>query len=473
MTMAGDDISNLWRMDATRLATRMESGDVTPRAVAEHFLERSARLNPAVNAFVDLDSKTILGEADAATARQKSGQRRGKLDGVPIAIKDNIFVAGRPARWGSLLYEHHVPERDDICVERLRDAGLVIFGKTTSPEFAMSGRTQSRLSGVTKNPWDLTLTPGGSSGGAAAAVAAGLVPLAVGTDAGGSTRLPASYTGLLGLRPSNGQIPRRYGFPPLALDFQSIGLITRPTRDLQALFAIVSGPDARDPASLLATQAAHPDRPLRLGTFSRVEGRSADPDVIEAVALACRQFAAAGREVVACAPPYDFAEVASIWSSLIAVGARRVVNHHTETERHKLTEPMADLAARGGEILASDFIEVLDRLQAFRAETSAHWGDFDALIVPTSSAPAWPFDQESPASIGGDPGSPTLQGMFALWVNAMGYCGLGVPVGQSPDGRPIGIQIITRANQDRLAIALSAELERAGDWGGRWPALAG
>ena len=128
-----------------------------------------------------------------------------------------------------------VPERDDVCVERLRAAGAVIIGKTTTPEFALSGRTENLATGTTRNPWDPRLTPGGSSGGAVAAVAAGMVPLAIGTDAGGSTRIPASYTGLVGLRPSNGRIPRCYGFPPMALDFQAIGVITRTMRDLELM----------------------------------------------------------------------------------------------------------------------------------------------------------------------------------------------------------------------------------------------
>ena len=238
-----------WQLDATALSALLDTREITPLQLLEQSLGRLNALEPVLNAFTHVDRDGALAAAKAATARQAAGVRLGPLDGIPVSVKDNIFVAGLPARWGSLLFREHIPDRDDICVERLRVAGAVIIGKTTTPELAMLGRTDSRLSGVTRSPWDPALTPGGSSGGASASVAAGITTLAIGTDMGGSTRLPASYTSLLGMRPSTGRIPRRYGFPATAIDFQVIGPFARTMRDMRLLYGTLVGPDTRDPYS--------------------------------------------------------------------------------------------------------------------------------------------------------------------------------------------------------------------------------
>jgi aspartyl-tRNA(Asn)/glutamyl-tRNA(Gln) amidotransferase subunit A len=235
-----------WQLDATALSALLDAREITPLRLLEQTLGRLDALEPVLNAFTHVDRDGALAAATAATARQAAGVRLGPLDGIPVSVKDNIFVAGLPARWGSLLFRDHIPDRDDICVERMRAAGAVIVGKTTTPELAMLGRTDSRLSGVTRSPWDPTLTPGGSSGGASASVAAGITTLAIGTDMGGSTRLPASYTGLLGMRPSTGRIARRFGFPATAIDFPVIGPFTRTMRDMRLLYGALAGPDPRD-----------------------------------------------------------------------------------------------------------------------------------------------------------------------------------------------------------------------------------
>src|SRR5262245_49481267 len=313
----------LWREDATGLAALLDTRQITPIELLEMYLERCDRLAPTLNAFTLLDRTGAAAAAEDATGRQQAGRRLGPLDGIPVAIKDNLFVAGLPAEWGSLMLKGFVPELDDICVERLRANGAIIIGKTTTPEFALSGRTENRVTGTTRNPWDPRLTPGGSSGGAVAAVAAGMVPLAIGTDAGGSTRMPASYTGLVGLRPSNGRVPRRYGFPPMALDFQAIGLITRTMRDLTLVFSAVAGPDVRDPISLPASPPRRQARPRRLGSFTNVGAEGASTEVVAAHAEALRQLAQLGYIIEPCSAPFDVTEIRGIWDTITAVGAAR------------------------------------------------------------------------------------------------------------------------------------------------------
>src|SRR5215470_17820579 len=305
--------TEFWREDATGLAALLNAGRTTPIELLEMYLERCDRLGPALNPFTLLDRAGATAAAQAAADRQKAGRRLGSLDGIPVVIKDNLYVAGLPAEWGSLMLKGFMPDRDDICVERLRAQGAIIVGKTTTPEFALSGRTENKVTGTTRNPWDSRLTPGGSSGGAVAAVAAGMVPLAIGTDAGGSTRMPASYTGLVGLRPSNGRVPRRYGFPPMALDFQAIGLIARTMRDLKLLFGVIAGPDVRAPISLATSQLRRQAKPRRLGWFTTVGPDGASAEVVASHAEALRQLAQLGCIIEPCIAPFDIKELRAIW----------------------------------------------------------------------------------------------------------------------------------------------------------------
>jgi aspartyl-tRNA(Asn)/glutamyl-tRNA(Gln) amidotransferase subunit A len=436
------------------------------------YLERCDLLEPKLNAFALLDRDGAAAAAKAATERQATGRRLGPLDGIPVAIKDNFFVAGLPAAWGSLMLEGFVPERDDICVERLRAAGAVIVGKTTTPEFALSGRTENRVTGTTRNPWNPDLTPGGSSGGAVAAVAAGMVPLAIGTDAGGSTRMPASYTGLVGLRPSNGRIPRRYGFPPMALDFQVIGVITRTVRDLELLFGAVSGPDVRDPISLHVTPPRRQAKPRRLGWFTKIGEEGASSEVAASLAEALRHLEELGYAVEPCPPPFDLAQIREIWDTITAVGAARAAAQFGDKWKTLATSQIAALVERGLAVPATSYVNALDRLQTFRADTSANWGDFDALVLPVNPIPAWPVETEHPTEIDGKPVTPGAQGMFCGWVNAMGYAGMSVPGRPSADGRPIGIQLVAPAGADEVVIEIAQRLEKIVPWKDRWPPLA-
>jgi aspartyl-tRNA(Asn)/glutamyl-tRNA(Gln) amidotransferase subunit A len=464
--------AELWREEAVTLAERLEAREITATQLLDIYLDRLERLEPTLNAFALIDRDGARHAAEAAAERQKAGRRLGPLDGIPVAIKDNLYVRRLPAEWGSLMLKGFVPEQDDICVERLRAAGAVILGKTTTPEFALSGRTENRVTGTTRNPWDPRLTPGGSSGGAVAAVAAGMVPLAIGTDAGGSTRMPASYTGLVGLRPSNGRIPRRYGFPPMALDFQAIGLITRTARDLELLFGVVSGADVRDPISLHVTPLRRQAKPRRLGWFTSIGEESASAEVAASHAEALQRLEGLGYMVEPCPPPFDLTEIREIWDTITAVGAARAAARFGDSWKTLATSQIAGLVERGLAVPATAYVNALDRLQAFRAETSARWGDFDALVLPVNPVPAWPVETEHPTEIDGKPITPGAQGMFCGWVNAMGYAGVSVPGRPSDDGRPIGIQLVAPAGADEVIMEIAQQLEEAAPWKDRWPALA-
>ena len=342
-----------WQLDATAQAALLDAREVTPLALLDQVLTRLDATEPVLNAFCHVDRDGARVAAEAATARQAAGARLGPLDGIPVSVKDNIFVKGMPARWGSLLYRDHVPDRDDITVERLRAAGAVIIGKTTTPEFALMGRTHSRLSGVTRNPWDPGLTPGGSSGGSVASVAAGVTALSLGTDMGGSTRLPASYTGLVGMRPSTGRLPRRYGFPPTAIDFQAICPFARTVRDTRLLYDVLAGPDRRDPYSVRFAPAPEAGRPLRIGWFTAIGSEGATPEVAATIAGAVRTLSGAGCDARPVAAPYDLAGLREIMGVLTAAAAARIVakfprplarGNHRDRPCHRRTRLRPDRA---------------------------------------------------------------------------------------------------------------------------------
>jgi aspartyl-tRNA(Asn)/glutamyl-tRNA(Gln) amidotransferase subunit A len=458
-----------WRLDATAQSALLDARDVTPNQLLDQALARLDALEPVLNAFTHVDRDGARDAAKAATARQASSARLGPLDGIPVSVKDNIFVGGLPARWGSLLFRDYIPDRDDVCVERLRAAGAVIIGKTTTPELAMSGRTDSRLSGITRSPWDPGLTPGGSSGGASASVAAGVTPLAIGTDMGGSTRLPAGYTGLVGMRPSTGRIPRRYGFPATCIDFQVIGPFARTTRDMRLLYDVLAGPDARDPYS--QRFAADPDvssgRRLRIGWFTAIGSEGATPEVAGSVAAAVAVLAGANCEVAPVSAPFDLAALRAFHATLTAAAAARIVARFPDRWRTETCDNVRAAAERGLALSAAAYVDALDALAAWRADITAAWGDYDALVVPTAAAPAWRAEDEAPPGL-----TPATQGMFGAWINAAGLPGISVPGRPHPDGRPIGVQVVAPFGHDAVVLEIAERLEARAPWADRWPAMA-
>jgi aspartyl-tRNA(Asn)/glutamyl-tRNA(Gln) amidotransferase subunit A len=458
-----------WQLDATALTALLDAKDVTPIQLLDQALARLDAREPVLNAFTHVDRDGAREAAKAATARQASGARLGPLDGVPVSVKDNIFVRGLPARWGSLLYRDHVPDRDDICVERLREAGAVIIGKTTTPELAMLGRTDSRLSGITRSPWDPALTPGGSSGGASASVAAGITTLAIGTDMGGSTRLPAAYTGLVGMRPSTGRIPRRFGFPATCIDFQVIGPFARTMRDMRLLYGVLAGPDARDPYSQRFPPApeATPGRRLRIGWFTAIGAEGAVPEVATCVAAAVALLANANCDVAPVSAPFDLGALRTFHATLTAAAAARIVNRFPDRWRTDTCVNVRAAAERGLAISAASYVDALDALAAWRADVTEAWGEYDALVLPTAAAPAWRAEDEAPPGL-----TPATQGMFGAWINAAGLPGISVPGQPHPDGRPIGVQIVAPFGHDDVVLDIAQRLEILAPWAERWPPMA-
>lgn len=450
-------MSELWKLDGAALASALAAGETTSAEVVDAALARLAETDAKLNAFCYVDTAGAKAAAAASDERRKADEAIGPLDGVPYSVKDNLFVAGLPATWGSRLWKTFVPEVDDICVERMKKAGAVNLGKTNTPEFASMGTTVNDLFGVTRSPFDLSLSSGGSSGGATASVAAGVTPYALGTDAGGSIRQPGSITGLYGLRPTTGAVARAFGFPPLAFDFQCIGLLTRTLADLRTLFAATSGPDYRDPASLLVPPSSHRASALKVRWFTQLEGAPVEKVVAERVSQAAAVLASAGHQVEESAPPFTLSQLAGIWPTLSPVGA--VVGAASAPEPgEKLTARVAANVAKGKAVTGETYARAMNQVLELRRVISRAWDDTDVYLLPVTPAAAWPVEAGGPETIDGQPASADGTLAYASWVNVIGYAGLSVPVTPYPDGRPTGVQLVARPGQEESLFALAEAL---------------
>jgi aspartyl-tRNA(Asn)/glutamyl-tRNA(Gln) amidotransferase subunit A len=452
----------LWQLSATELDRAYAAKRLSPVDVLEACLRRCAEINPQLNAIVLIDEAGARRAAQASEQRMQAGTRLGPLDGVPYTVKDNLYVGGLRATWGSRLYEDFIAPLDDLPVARLRAGGAVMLGKTNTPEFALASYTDNLLFGPSRNPWDLSRTPGGSSGGAVASVAAGVTPFAIGTDAGGSTRVPSSYCGIYGLRPSTGAIARVHGFLATAHDFQAIGIMARALEDIELVFNSTAGPDPRDVNSLRyphARNALFADQ-VRIRLCSRIGDEPVDPRARAAAHAAAEQFAAVGCRVEEGPAPFELGVLRELWGTISSVGAARIVALHQGWES-KVSANILGIAKTGMSKTAVDYVAALDRLAEFRRAVVRAWQGFDVLLTPTSAALPWPIGEPYPQAIDGKPANPRSAAIFSTWVNAAGLPGLNIPVAWSDRGLPIGAQLVGTYGADEAILTLAKRFAQA------------
>lgn len=452
----------LWQLDAHALGQAYASGMATPVQAAQAHLERLAQVQPALRAMAWVDAEGALRAAAASSARWRVGAPLSALDGVPITVKDNIPVAGMPCRWGSRLFADHVPLWDETPVARLRAAGAVILGKTAVPEFTLQGYTRSPLTGTTGNPWDSTLTPGGSSGGAVAALAAGVGTLAVGTDGGGSIRRPAGFTGLFGFKPGLGVVPRHDGLPEVLPDMEVIGPIARSAGDL----VLAMGVMAAGPSWAAQARAAQPG--LRIAYWRDIAGSPVDPQVLQACDAAAQRWRALGHAVTPVSAPVqvrDFNQHA--WPVISTTGLAHVLRDRPNLEQ--LTPALADMLAAGRAWHATDLFEAQARVRALMRALDGVFGTCDLLMTPTSAAMPWPAGQASPATIAGQAVDARGHAVFTAFANAAGLPAIAVPAGWAGH-LPVGLQLVGPKGSDARLLALAALWER-GLPEHRWPAI--
>lgn len=439
----------------TELAASLRSGALTAETLLDRCLDRIRRIDLRLNSFVALDEAGARAAARASDARFAAGAPRSALEGVPLSVKDNILVAGLPATWGSRALAGFVPDRDELPVARLRAAGVVVIGKTNVPELTLEGYTRNDLFGVTRNPWDTRLTPGGSSGGAATSVAAGLVPAAIGTDGGGSIRRPACHTGLVGWKPSAGHIPRIDGFPAILTDFETVGTLTTSVDDALLLDATMAGPDARDRRSLTAAASIWPPGKLRILTIPQFGGAPVDLEVAAATAAVAADLAQAGHTVAKEGVFFDLDDAARIWHVVSRAGVAWLTTREGGRLLAIAGASVRAMAADGQKLTGADYIDALERVAAFRRRTADLFARADLVLTPTAAALPWPAETPYPDRIADRPAGPRDHAIFTGWVNIAGLPAISMPVALSASGLPIGVQFVAGFGADAGLLAFA------------------
>jgi aspartyl-tRNA(Asn)/glutamyl-tRNA(Gln) amidotransferase subunit A len=441
----------LWSLSARELA-QAYAGGLSSVDVMTATLARIDEINPQLNAIVTLDEAGAIASAEASARRWKAGRSIGPLDGVPVTIKDNILSAGLRATWGSRLYRHFVPGTDETPVGRLREAGAAILGKTNVPEFTLHGFTDNELFGVTGNPWNVALTPGGSSGGAVAAVASGMGALALGTDGGGSIRRPAGHTGLAGFKPSRAMVPRDHGFPAILYNFEVAGPIARCVDDVIATMDVIAS------ANWLHGDTAPVVRRPRIAYAPTFSGAPVDPLIRDRVDRTVAEARSCGLDVELVSP-LDFADPLSlVWPVISETGVAWLLASRPGW-KNQVSPEIAEMAAAGDRHTARDYLGALDTIAAMERTFDAFFARYDFLITPTAAAMPWPAQQSYPSEIDGHAVGPRGHAVFTPFANALGLPAISLPCRVEDDGMPVGVQIVAARDHDRSLLSFAREFE--------------
>lgn len=446
--------------DIGELATALRSGALTAEALLESRLERISARDRDLNSFVLIDEAGAREAARASDGRLAAGSPRSPLEGIPISVKDNIPVRNFATTWGSRGLSGFLADRDELPVERLRQAGAVIVGKTNVPELTLEGYTSNALFGTTRNPWNTELTPGGSSGGAAAGVAAGLVPAAIGTDGGGSVRRPASHTGLVGWKPSAGRIPRIWALPAILGDLEVIGTLTRTVADACLLDAIMAGPDERDRRSLLASPRQWTRGTPRVLYVPSFSGSPVDPEVVMATDRFADLLADDGADVERGELFFDLESVNTIWRVISRAGVAYLMSWRNGSLEQGLGPSARAMLDDGRTISGAEYVDALERVAALRRELAEFFVHYDMVLTPTAAALPWPAASPFPDRIAGQPAGPRDHAVFTGWVNSGGLPAISLPTALSATGLPIGVQLASGFASDDSLLAFAKHASR-------------
>jgi len=447
----------------------------SPHEVMQALLARIDAVNPAVNAIVTLAREAALWSARRATAALKRGAALPPLFGVPVAIKDVTPTAGLRTTHGSKLFEDHVPAEDALVVQRLRAAGAIVIGKTNTPEFAFGPNTVNTVFGATRNPWDLTRSPGGSSGGSAAALATGMVPLAEGSDLGGSLRGPAAFCGVVGFRTTPGLIPR---YPSaLAWDSYSVeGPMARTVADTALMLSVMAGPDDRAPLSyevdarqLAAATRAPGVKGWRVAWTLDLGGLVlVDDEVRAAVEQAVGVFRSLGARVEAACPDMrDVPEIVRLTRGLLMVArhADKLPEHRAILQAGLVENTEAGLALTSREVAEGELLRTRQwhRVREFLESR-------DVWLTPTMAVPAFPIEHPHILEVNGQPVGKAMQRSHLTYAfSVLGLPAISIPCGFTRAGLPVGLQIVGKRRGEAAVLRAAAAFEAAQPWSGRVP----
>ncbi len=462
----------LWRLSATELHRRYRAGDLTPLAVAQDCIARLDAVNPRLNAVVARRDADFLREAASATVRFAQRRALSPLDGVPITVKDSLYTMDQETTWGCRALRHHRSEHDELSVARVRAAGALILGKTNVPEFALEGYTSNPVFGTTRNPWNTQLTPGGSTGGGVAALAAGIAPLAIGQDGGGSIRRPASHTGVVGLKPSLSAVPREHVLPSLLLDFEVIGPLARTVADVRMLFDVIRGPAAVDRSSLAAAHAnpRTAAASLRILYVERLGDAPLDPQIAASVGQAVRRLAELGHRVRTGPLPLNLDFYAEAWPQIGQIGLSQLFDRQP-TWAAQASPKYLEMAEKGRKLPAARLWQILEQVKQLRRGSVALFEGTDLIVMPSAAALPWQAEDSHPTHIDGHEVGPRGHAIYTGWVNAAGLPALALPCTPSREGLPLGMQLVGPYGTDDMLLNIGAAYEAAHPWADRWPAI--
>jgi Asp-tRNA(Asn)/Glu-tRNA(Gln) amidotransferase A subunit family amidase len=460
-------MTDLTLAPALDMGRRIRHKNISPLELAELHLAKIERLNPKVNAFVHVDPDSVRRAARQAEAAVMSGQALGLLHGIPISIKSSIDVAGLRCEAGTRLRAAYMATHDAPLVERLRRAGAIILGVTNTPELLMAWETDNLLYGRTNSPWDLDRTPGGSSGGESAAIASGMSAGGVGSDGGGSIRVPAHFTGICGLKPTPGRIPATGHFPPSGGPFALLGVVgpmARTVEDLKALFEVMQGPDDADtcaaPVPLRWPRTEEVKR-LRIGYFEDDGRTPVTPEIRDAVRTAAEALRRAGFEVEPFRP-VGLEESRLLWRKFfVKAGGALISPMFSDSEQgpSPILKQFLDWSAAEPSLSGQEVIDSWIGRDVLRASFLEQMRTYPILLCPPAAIPAfrhgernWVIDGQSVEYLDA--------WTYTEWFNLLGNPAAVIPVTQSADGLPIGVQIVGRPWQEEQVLLVAAAIER-------------
>ena len=455
---------------ATQHRRLIAERQISPVELTRLYLERIERLDSRFNSYLTLTADEAISAASAAEKALTRCEKLPALHGIPISVKDLELTKGVRTTSGSLIYKDRVPNEDSVIVERIRGAGAVMLGKTNTPEFGMSGMTDNRLGDHCRSPWNTERTAGGSSGGAGAAAAAGLCSLATGSDAGGSIRIPSSFCGVYGIKPTLGRVPRYNGAaaPVSANLLSQPGPMTRTVADSALLLQVMAGHDARDPVSLrspVPDYMAAVDRDvsgLRLAWSPDYGYAHVDAEVVAITSKAARVFDELGCSVdettLSFGSPWD------AYATISSAGSYRSYGALMERSGDLLTSYARRSIEHGASITGADYAGALGYVERLKAQLADLFEEYDLLLSPTMAVPAFPVG-EPPTHIDGEKVSRSWGYLpFTYPINMSGLPAASIPCGFSSDGMPIGLHIVGRHLDEETVLAASAAFERARPW---------
>lgn len=458
-------------LSAVELAALIRTRRASPVEIVKSLFARIGRVNPALKALVTLHE----GEALCAAAKAEEAVMQGKeispLHGVPYHVKDNLWVQGSRTTFGSKLQETNITSEDCPAVRRLREAGLILLGRTNTPEFGWKGVTDNRVFGITRNPWNTNLTPGGSSGGAAAAVAAGLGPIGLGTDGGGSLRIPASFSGVFGFKASFGRVPNWPGSGGAML--RHIGPITRTVADMAATLQLIAGPSDRDLLSLPASEIAWTTS-LDAGIQGRRIAYSPDlgyasvhPEVAAICRTAALKFAEAGAAVEQV--QLDWPDPYQPWSVFFFGTAAGQLAGKLATHGDQLDPGLRQVVEAGLKLRGVDFANALAARHDFWERIRRAYETYDLILCPALAVPPFAVGQDDADPLDGKAWGPLQWTQFTYPFNLTGQPAASVPAGWTKSGLPVGLQIVGNRFADLLVLQAARAWEQIQPWGGKRP----